>query len=172
MKKGVIMRDKNIILIGMPGAGKSTVGVLLAKTINKPFIDTDLLIQQKENDYLQNIIKRKGIDGFLSIEESIVLGTDFKDHVIATGGSVVYSEKSMLHLKKNGLIVYLDLSLEIIEKRIKNIKTRGIAMGQNQSLESLFNTRKSLYEKYSDFTVDCNDKDTEDIITEIAKKFL
>jgi len=116
--KGVIMKDKNIVLIGMPGAGKSTIGVLLAKTLNKPFIDTDLLIQQREKDFLQNIIRKKGIDGFLSIEESIILETDFENHVIATGGSVVYSEKSMEHLKKNGLTVYLNHTLETIEKRI------------------------------------------------------
>ncbi|HEY9062146.1 MAG TPA: shikimate kinase [Pseudobacteroides sp.] len=165
------MKDKNIVLIGMPGSGKSTIGVLLAKTINKPFIDTDLLIQQKENDYLQNIIKRKGIHGFLSLEESIILETDFKNHVIATGGSVVYSERSMTHLKKDGIVVYFDLPLEIIEKRIKNIKTRGIAMGPDQSLESLYCTRKPLYEKYSDLTIKCCDKDIEDIISEIVKKF-
>ncbi|KNY28607.1 shikimate kinase [Pseudobacteroides cellulosolvens] len=162
------MKDKNIILIGMPGAGKSTIGVLLAKTINKPFIDTDLLIQQKEKDFLQNIIRKNGIEGFLSIEESVILETDLKNHVIATGGSVIYSEKSMKHLKRNGILIYLDLPLEAIENRIKNIKTRGIAMGQNQSLQSLYTARKPLYEKYSDFTIDCDNKDMEDVILKIT----
>ncbi len=162
------MKDKNIILIGMPGAGKSTIGVLLAKTINKPFIDTDLLLQQKEKDFLQNIIRKNGIDGFLSIEESVILETDFKNHVIATGGSVIYSEKSMAHLKKNGIVLYLDLPLHAIENRIKNIKSRGIAMEQNQSLQSLYTARKPLYEKYSDFTIDCANKDMEDVIMEIT----
>jgi len=162
------MKHKNIVLIGMPGAGKSTIGVLLAKTLNKPFIDTDLLIQQKEKDFLQNIIKTKGIDGFLSIEEGVILETDFENHVIATGGSVVYSEKAMEHLKKNGLAVYLNLTLETIEKRIKNIKSRGIAMEKNQSLQNLYTARKPLYEKYSNFTINCDNKGMEDIIMEIT----
>ncbi|MDP4182898.1 MAG: shikimate kinase [Bacillota bacterium] len=159
--------NKNIVLIGMPGAGKSTIGVLLAKTLKKTFIDTDLLIQQKENDFLQNIINKNGIKYFLSLEERIVVSLEAENHVIATGGSVIYSDRASSHLKKGGILIYLKLPYEIIEKRIKNIKTRGIAMENGQSLSDLFMERKQLYEKYSDYALECYQKDSEEIIEEI-----
>ena len=143
----------NIILIGMPGAGKSTIGVILAKTLGYDFIDTDLVIQTKENDLLQNIINTRGLDTFLKIEESIVSTLNYKNTVIATGGSVIYSEKAMNHLRSIGKIIYLEVPLFIIEERLNNIKTRGIAMKKGQSINSLYEERKLLYEKYNDIKI-------------------
>lgn len=161
------MNNSNVILIGMPGAGKSTIGVLLAKSLRKPFIDTDLLIQQQEDCFLQDIINRDGIEKFLAAEEDVILKLNVENHVIATGGSVVYSEASMKHLKPDSTIVYLKLSYEEIVTRIKNIKSRGIAIESNQSLFDLFKERTPLYEKYSDLTVNCSGKHIEEIVDEI-----
>lgn len=152
---------KNIVLIGMAGSGKSTLGVLLAKSLGMPFVDTDLIIQQNEKELLQEIIDKKGINKFLQIEEKVMLSIESKDSVIATGGSVVYSDQAMDHLKKHGRIVYLKLSFEEIEKRIKNITTRGIVMESGKTLKNIFDERVTLYEKHADIVIDCNDKDTE-----------
>ncbi len=160
----------NIILIGMPGAGKSTIGVLLAKAVKKPFIDTDLLIQQQENRYLQDIINNDGLDAFIKIEESIIFGIRAENHIIATGGSVVYSKASMEHLKSKGILVYLDLKLFLIERRIKNIKTRGIALKDGQTLKSLYRERLPLYKSYADIVIDCSHKHIETIVDEIKEK--
>lgn len=159
------MYKNNIILIGMPGAGKSTIGVLLAKALKKPFIDTDLIIQEKQNRYLQEIIDADGIDKFLSIEKSTILDLTARNHLIATGGSAVYSEEALLHLK--GKVVYLKLGLEEIERRIINIKSRGIALKPGESLAELYNERVPLYEKYADIIVDCSGKDVEEVVNEI-----
>ena len=160
----------NIILIGMPGAGKSTIGVLLAKAVKKPFIDTDLLIQQQENRYLQDIINNDGLDAFIKIEESIIFGIRAENHIIATGGSVVYSKASMEHLKSKGILVYLDLKFFLIERRIKNIKTRGIALKDRQTLKSLYRERLPLYKSYADIVIDCSHKHIETIVDEIKEK--
>ncbi len=157
----------NIILTGMPGTGKSTVGVLLAKALKMPFIDTDLLLQEKENMFLQEIILDKGIEAFLKAEEEIVLELRTKGSVIATGGSVVLKEKAMKCLKTCGLVLYLKLSFSEIENRIKNIKTRGIAMQEEQTLYSVFVERTPLYEKYADETIPCMGKSMEEIVEEI-----
>ena len=162
------MEKKNIVLIGMPGCGKSTVGVLLAKALLMPFIDTDLLIQQKENRFLQDIINNDGIDTFLSIEEETILKLDMKNHVIATGGSIILKAPSIQHLKQHGTLVYLKLSYEEINKRIKNITTRGIAKHNGQTLLEVYNERIPLYEKYSDITILCSNKNTEEIINQIT----
>jgi shikimate kinase len=161
------MDTSNIILIGMPGAGKSTLGVLLAKSTGKPFLDTDLLIQQKENRLLQDIINQDGIEKFLDIEKEVIINIKVENHVIATGGSAVYRQSSMDHLKKGGIVVYLKLSYTEIEDRIKNIKSRGIAMSQSVNLSDLFEERAPLYEKYADITVDCSGKHFEETISEI-----
>lgn len=155
---------KNIVLIGMPGAGKSTLGVLLAKALGRPFIDTDLLIQEKEGKLLQEIIDQKGIDYFLGLEEEVISGLDVKNNVISTGGSAVYSQKTMNRLKKNGKILYLKLSFEEMRERIKNIKTRGIAMEEGQGLKVLYLERTPLYEQYADITIDCSGLGMEQVV--------
>ncbi|MCX7748908.1 MAG: shikimate kinase [Clostridia bacterium] len=160
----------NIILIGMPGAGKSTIGVLLAKALGMPFTDTDLLIQQNENRLLQDIINKDGMDTFLEAEERSILRLQAEGTVIATGGSVVYREKSMNHLKKSGKVFYLKLECDEIERRIMNITTRGIAMGACQDLKCLYNERIPLYEKYADELIDCFGKSIEEIVSEIKKR--
>ena len=164
------MKKTNIILIGMPGAGKSTVGVLLAKALKKPFIDTDLLIQQRENSFLQEIINGRGIDEFIRIEEEVVLGIDAADHIIATGGSVIYSENSIRHLKSIGVMVFLNLKLYQLEKRLKNISTRGIAMKSGQTISGLYSERQPLYKKHSEIEIDCSRKHIETIVSEIINK--
>src|SRR5690554_1152151 len=116
----------NIIMIGMPASGKSTVGVILAKTLGKYFLDVDLLIQERQKDLLQNLIDKFGMDRFLQMEEEALLSISEANTVISTGGSAVYSEKGMQHMSKLGEIVYLKLSIESIENRLYNINTRGI----------------------------------------------
>lgn len=160
---------KNIVLIGMPGAGKSTIGVLLAKALKMPFIDTDLLIQQREDSFLQEIIENRGIDTFLNIEEEVVLGINVRGHVIATGGSVVYRENAMNHLRKNGIVIYLELPFTEIERRLSNIKTRGIAMNKTQTLLDVYNGRTPLYKKYQDKTIRCGFRSMESIVEEIVR---
>ena len=158
---------KNIILIGMPGAGKSTVGVVLAKILGKDFEDIDLIIQRKEKRRLQNIIDTDGLQKFLEIEENAILDADFNNTVIATGGSAVMSEKGMLNLKKNSIVVYLKLSLEAVTKRIHNLSSRGIAMEKGQTLSDIFEIRKNLYEKYADIVIDCENCSIEQVIEKV-----
>lgn len=164
------MENNSVILIGMPGCGKSTVGVLLAKALLYSFIDTDLLIQQREGKPLQALVNSLGIDGFCRIEEDVVSSVCAADStVIATGGSVVYSESAMQHLKRLGKVVYLKLTADEIVRRVKNIKTRGIVMHGGQTLEGLYNERVPLYEKYADITVDCNKNSIEESVAAVMK---
>lgn len=145
----------NITLIGMPGSGKSTVGVLLAKIMGCGFLDTDLLIQQREGALLQDIIEQKGVTYFLQAEEKAVRAVNCQRHVIAPGGSVVCSPRAMEHLKALGTVVYLRLPLDELTARIQNISTRGIAMEPGQTLAGVYVHRAPLYETYADHTVDC-----------------
>ncbi|MDD2483423.1 MAG: shikimate kinase [Eubacteriales bacterium] len=164
---------KNIIMIGMPGCGKSTVGVILAKTLGKNFLDTDLLIQIREGDLLQNLIDRKGMDVFLAAEEKALLSIESEDTVIATGGSAVYSDIAMKYLSTIGTIVYLELSYETICQRLDNINTRGIAMGEGETLKNLYEKRIPLYETYADIRVNVEglnvEKSVEAIISELLQ---
>ena len=146
---------KNIVLIGMPGAGKSTIGVLLAKSMLMDFVDTDLLIQKKHLSSLCDIINSKGIEEFLKIENDVISSWSFLNCVIATGGSAVYGKEAMEKLKQDGITVYLKLLPDEIEKRINNIHTRGIAMKEGTSIAELYCERAPLYEKYADFVIDC-----------------
>ena len=161
---------KNIILIGMPACGKSSVGVILAKTAAMSFIDTDLLLQQEEGKKLQYIIDNQGMDAFLKIEERILSSVEAENAVISTGGSAVYSEKAMAHLRSIGTVVYLKLSLSEIDRRLKNIKTRGIAMGPGETLADLYEHRVPLYEKYADITIEAEGLTIEETISEILKR--
>jgi len=163
------MNKSNIVLIGMPGAGKSTIGVVLAKSMGKTFIDTDLLIQQKHGMLLQQIIDKYGIKKFLEMEERVVMDLDVKDHVVATGGSVIYSDLALNRLKKDSKIVYLKLSFDEMKKRLKNFKSRGIAMEKGRTLLDVYNERIPLYEKHADITIICSNKNIEDIVFEIKE---
>lgn len=140
----------NIILIGMPGSGKSTLGVLLAKALGYSFIDSDLVIQKQQKKKLQQIIAEEGIDGFLACEDRAIRSIRAEETVIATGGSAVLCPEAMDCLKEMGRVVYIKLSCREIARRIKNIKTRGIVMSPSDSIEDVFQNRAPLYEKYAD----------------------
>jgi shikimate kinase len=160
----------NLILIGMPGAGKSTIGVLLAKALRMQFLDTDLLIQEVEKATLQEIIERSGIEAFLSREEEVVTGLQLQRHVLATGGSVVYSKKAMLHLTRNGFVIFIKLDFGEIERRVRNIRGRGVVLWPGQTLYDLYEEREPLYEQYADHILDCNGKDMEAIVETVTKR--
>lgn len=139
----------NLILIGMPSAGKSTLGVLAAKALGMDFIDTDILLQSMQGERLQSLIARHGRDAFLRMEEEAVLSLTAVRTVIATGGSVVYSHTAMSHLASLGCIVYLEVSLEALQARLGNASSRGIAIREGQSLRDLYQERCPLYERYA-----------------------
>lgn len=161
---------KNIALIGMPGAGKSTIGVLLAKTLGMNFVDTDILIQREYGRLLQDIINQEGIQKFLSVEEECISNMKFENAVIATGGSVVYSEKAMGIIKSNGITVYLKVPLNEIMKRIQNIKTRGIVLRKGQTVQDIYLERAPLYEQYANIIVDEEGRDVEQVIEIIIRQ--
>lgn len=163
---------KNIVLIGMPGAGKSTIGVLLAKALNYNFIDADLVIQQQNNKKLYEIINEVGIDEFLKIEDETIANINTTGTVIATGGSAIYGEKAMMHMRDNGIVLYLKLSCVEIINRISNIKTRGIAMKDGKTIFDIYNERVPLYEKYADVVVDCENTTIEQCVEMIYKKVI
>ncbi len=148
------MKKDNIVLIGMPGVGKSTVGVVLAKVLGYQFVDADLVIQEQEGKLLREIIAEVGTEGFIEVENRVNASLMVKHSVIATGGSVVYGAEAMEHLSKIGTVVYLSLPFEILNKRLHDIKGRGVALREGQTLRDLFEERVPLYEKYADITVD------------------
>lgn len=158
----------NVILIGMPGAGKSTIGVILAKVLGYNFIDSDLLIQEQEGCLLKDIIDSRGLDGLIAVEEKVNAGIITDRTVIATGGSVIYGEKAMKHLKSIGTIVYIKLSCKTIASRLGNIRQRGIVMRKNQTLADLYNERCPLYEKYADLVIDAEGLDVEELLEQIV----
>lgn len=162
---------KNVILVGMPSCGKSTIGVVLAKTMNKGFVDTDLLIQQKEGKTLQNIINEHGNDYFHHVEESVLLETNVRNFVIATGGSAIYFDRAMEHFKENGKVVYLKVSLETILERLNNIKTRGVTLGKGQTIEDLYKQRVPLYEKHADLVIEAEHLTIEEVVEKIIEVF-
>lgn len=147
---------KNVILIGMPAVGKSTVGVVVAKRLGFEFIDTDLLIQKQEGKLLKDIIEERGIHGFLEVENQVNRDVETSGAVISPGGSVVYCREAMEHYKEIGVVVYLKASFEIISQRLKDTKQRGVVLRDGQTLKDLYDERTELFEKYADITV-CED---------------
>lgn len=158
---------KNITLIGMPASGKSTVGVLLAKRIGYKFIDSDILIQEQENRLLKEIIAKEGLDGFLAIEEQVNRDIDTKKAVIAPGGSVIFGRTAMEHLKEIGTVVYLKISYKELEKRLGNLKDRGVVLKDGMTLLDLYNERVPIYEKYADVIIDETGKTSGQIVDEL-----
>ncbi|HDP36062.1 MAG TPA: shikimate kinase [Candidatus Hydrogenedentes bacterium] len=167
--------ETNIVLIGMPWSGKSSVGVVLAKMLARPFLDTDIAIQTGEGRMLQTIIDREGSDALQRIEERYVLGLECRGYVIATGGSVVYSAAAMQHLKTNGCCVYLQLPYPALEARATDIDHRGIVRASGQGLADLYAARIPLYQRYADITVQCdglNHAETLDALMRAVKTIL
>ena len=167
-EKQNMRRNENIVLIGMPGAGKSTVGVVLAKHMGRRFLDSDLVIQEKTGKLLHEIISEKGLDGFLAVENEINSSLEKNGSVIATGGSVIYGPQAMEHLKQTGIVVYLKLSFSEIESRLGDLKKRGVALKEGQTLLDLYEERIPLYEKYADYTLECGRKSIRTIVEELA----
>ena len=159
----------NIVLIGMPGSGKSTVGVILAKKVSFSFIDTDVLIQTSQGRSLQEIVDIDGHMALRRIEEKVLLGLDCRNHVIATGGSAAYSHAAMMHLKSEGFIVFLDVDLPTLESRINDFDKRGLAKRPDQSFADLFEERFPLYAQYADVTLKCADLTQEKVCAEVIK---
>jgi len=161
------MENKNITFIGMPGCGKSTLGVLLAKALNLRFVDTDLLIQQKYRKYLWQLIEEHGIEAFKRMEASVLLSLDCECTCIATGGSAVYSDEAMRHLKRISKIVFIDLPCEEIQRRVADIKGRGVVIEKGKTLSVLYGERRPLYLRYADITIDAKGLGVEELLEEI-----
>ena len=164
------MKNDNIILIGMPGAGKSTVGVVLAKKLGYDFLDSDLLIQKETGRKLQELILEKGLDGFNALEDTINSSIAVNHHVIATGGSAVYGERAMMHFHEIGRIVYLRLSFGSVQKRLGNLRDRGVSMREDQTLFDLYEERIPLYEKYADIIIDCEQLELREVVDGINRE--
>ncbi len=159
----------NIIMTGMPGSGKSTVGVLLAKRLGLGFVDTDLLIQQHAGCTLQDIVDSEGYQALRAVEEDVLLRLDVERHVVSTGGSAVYSAKAMNHLKGYGVVVFLDIPLDLVIKRIGDYSLRGISRRPDQSLEELFEERFELYSRHADITVSGAGRDQDEVCEAVVE---
>lgn len=160
---------ENIVLIGMPGVGKSTAGVILAKVIGYQFIDADLVIQEQEGKLLHEIISEVGTDGFIEVENRVNSQIEAHHAVIATGGSVIYGQEAMEHLKNIGTVVYLKVSYDILEERLSDIKGRGVVLKEGQTLYDLYEERTKLYEKYADVTINEEGLTVEETVEELQK---
>jgi len=160
---------KNIIFIGMPASGKSTVGVVVAKRLGYGFVDTDLLIQAQEKKLLKEIIAEVGNDGFLQIENQVNRDVNVEKCVISPGGSVVYCEEAMNHFKEIGVIIYLKVPFDTINQRISNAKNRGVVLKEGQTLKNLYDERTALFEKYADYTVSEEGLSLEETIDEVLE---
>jgi shikimate kinase len=159
----------NLTLIGMPGSGKSTIGVILAKNLGLGFIDTDVLIQINRQKPLQQIMDEHDHLYLRAVEEEEILKINIDKHVIATGGSAAYSKKAMSHLLRISKVIFLEVGFEEIKKRIHNFETRGIAKSKDQSFRELFEERQLLYKKYAEITINCNESDQEELALQIAQ---
>ena len=164
----------NIVLIGMPGVGKSTIGVILAKILGYSFVDTDLVIQQKSGMLLKDIIENYGTEGFIRTENSVCSGIEANNSIIATGGSVVYGSEAMKHLKSISTVVYHEQDFTVIEKRLKDIKNRGVVLKDGQTLHDLYEERAPLYNRYADIVCSLSDtgieKNAESVIKALKDK--
>jgi len=154
----------------MPGAGKSTVGVILARKTSRDFVDTDVLIQMSHERTLQDIVDTDGYAALRKIEEDALIGLSIQNHVIATGGSAVYSDQAMTHLKRDGVTIFLDVELVTLESRVPDFSTRGLAKRQDQSFAELFHERFELYTRYADITIKCAGLTQEDVCLRISQE--
>lgn len=161
---------KNVILIGMPGAGKSTVGVVLAKRLGYTFLDSDLVIQQKYGKLLHELIREHGVEGFWKIENDVNAGLTCDKTVIATGGSAIYGAEAMEHLRSIGTVVYLRLTLPQIEERLGDLTERGVTLREGQDLKALYEERTPLYEKYAHVIIDCDGQKVRELVTRIERE--
>ena len=162
---------KNVVMVGMPGSGKSTIGVILAKSLGFDFVDTDLVICKREGKKLQEIIDTEGLEKFLEIEQQVGEEISPVNSVVATGGSMILSDEAMKNLKKDGIVVYVEVPLEILKKRITNMKTRGIAFKKGETLDDIFRVRTPLYEKYADITITADENTVpEDCVNQIVER--
>ncbi len=162
------MKKTCVILIGMPGAGKSTVGVVLAKRLGMRFVDSDLVIQERYGKLLHELIEERGVEGFLDMENAVLAELSPQNAVIATGGSAVYGQEAMEHLGRIGRIVYLALPYEEIAERLGDLNARGVTLRSGQSLYDLYEERRPLYERYAHRTIYCHGKSLREIVTEIS----
>ena len=165
-----MIRRKNVVLIGMPGCGKSTIGVVLAKVVGARFIDADLLIQESQGMLLRDIIARYGDDGFLKIENDVNKSIETENAVIATGGSAVYCTEAMEKYRENDIVVYIRLEYQELEKRLGNLKSRGVVLKDGQTLKDLYNERTPLYEKYAHIIVDSDNMSVEELMDAICSE--
>ncbi len=163
---------KNIVLIGMPGAGKSTLGVLLAKVLGFGFLDADLLIQKTYGKLLRELIAEYGEEGFLSIENQVNRSIDVSQYVVATGGSVVYCREAMEHFVKEDTVVYIKLPYEEIASRLENIRRRGVVLKEGQTLLDLYNERIPLYEQYAHIVIDAEGQAVEELLDDMTERIL
>lgn len=163
------MKD-NIVLIGMPGVGKSTVGVILAKVLGYQFIDADIVIQQQEGRLLHEIIEEEGTEGFIQVENRVNASLSASHAIIATGGSVVYGKEAMEHLREIGTVVYLEVSFPVLEKRLADIKGRGVVLKEGQNLYDLYLERTPLYESYADIRISETGLDIEQTVEQIVSQ--
>lgn len=166
-----MQKKNNIVLIGMPGSGKSTVGVLLAKRRGMKFLDTDLLIQEKEGRLLSEIIKEEGLERFVELENRINASVETEGTVIAPGGSVIYGKEAMEHYREIADIVYLKLSYESVKRRLGDLTKRGVVFQPGQTLKSLYEERCPLYEQYADAVAECDGKEMGDVLALVSEMF-
>ena len=162
------MRKNNIVLIGMPGAGKSTVGVVLAKKLGYRFVDSDLVIQEQYGKQLHELIQEHGVEGFWKLENDVNASLNQRRSVIATGGSVIYGSEAMEHLREIGTVVYLKLPYEEVVERLGDLNARGVTLMKGQTLRDLYEERIPLYEKYAHRVIDCHEKQLREIVHEAA----
>lgn len=163
-------KSGNVVLIGMPGVGKSTVGVLLAKRLGYGFLDTDILIQTREKKTLKQLIDQLGLDGFCRIEADYILSVDLSEHVIATGGSVVYDAKAMAHLHRGGLVIHLDLGVDHLQRRLDDVIARGVVIAPGKGVRDLYTERHPLYLTHCDMTIDTDNFSPAQVVEQICQR--